>query len=963
MFISKFSSRLSIIFPLFACLVLAFTVSGCGSAGDGSPAQESSALQVSHLPTLGSPSPPVMIYNDQGNGLALWEVHTRIARWLYYALYERSTDSWSASEPLTSVANPTRGLYPQVASNGEGFALVWRETTETRDELYAHLLDVDGWSTTERISGGEVDLGTAFELTSNGTGYAVTWVEDDGSDDRVYALVSPDGRSWDDAELMDVASSAGLPRLASNGFSYAFIWTAHRLKARLYVAAAWGPVEVVDEDGYESIHGHHRIASNGTGYSVIWSSWNGSQASLWNRTRSGDSLSDWSDASLLYTGKEPVYHTKFLSNGTGYAVSYSHSDGFSAELHAVVDALGDRQWGLSQLLEPVLPNFVYWRMATDNSGYAIAWERHEGISTHETLASVYGGNQWSEATLINTLVYPDSLPPVYLVGFDGLYAIAWRDEASIYARVYTIAGWSDAELIEDGLGEAQAPFIAVNPLDGIRVAWNQLDADGDRIVSHTNALDGNQWSGEVRLTEANYFVGSSYYPRLLVNGHGNTLAVWTQDRNGKNALYANLHQEGGWGNPKLLEDSNTYVHPQIATDGTGFAVLWQANDDSSFLTTDSTFSTFVVVYDGLEWGTVEPLGESELYGFSIITAASIASKGEEYLVVYRRSDDSTKTEQILARYYDGSVWQPPVQLDESLVDPFGFIQTVSNDDTYLSIWSHYDGDRIKIYSSVYAGTSWSKPQLLLSDDYTWDMAIPRLASNGEDYLLVWLQGESVIARIHAGNWSAPMQIGDAVLNAWYQPDIPSVQSNGIGYAVAWTAYDDVRTLIKVNVFDGHDWLGVADIFADEVSFLSFDPFGDNDKLTSSGVGYSLIWGAYDGATTDIRDIYASVYDGMTWSRPRSLDSRQGRIANFQVTGDGEEFLAAWLQENDQGNYDVIAKRTTEGIWGEEEVLDVGIQSAYDLNLLGDWDGHRLIWTQAATDDDASIRYPWARLRF
>jgi hypothetical protein len=307
---------------LAAVLLLA-----CGSDDDEQRGDTNTVSQVSDLSTLGNPSSPTLVYNTRGDAIALWEVHTQVGRWLYVSLYTYASDSWSSSETLVSVTDSMLDLYPQLVSNGDGFALVWRETNSQHDELYARLFDAGNWSEAVKIGGGEVDLGVSFELISNGTGYAVAWAEDDGNDDRVYAVVSVDGRSWGDALLMDTASSAALPRLASNGSGYALVWTALHLKASLYADAAWGVVEILDGDAIQATHGHHRIASNGAGYSVIWSSWNGTQGSLWNRLHRGDATSGWSEANSLYIGENIIYGTEMLSNGMGYAVGYSHSDG------------------------------------------------------------------------------------------------------------------------------------------------------------------------------------------------------------------------------------------------------------------------------------------------------------------------------------------------------------------------------------------------------------------------------------------------------------------------------------------------------------------------------------------------------------------------------------------------------------------------------------------------------------
>jgi hypothetical protein len=948
---------------LLLTLMVTLLLLACGSGDDEQRLDTDTVSQVSDLATLGNPSSPTLVYNDRGDAIALWEVQTQVGRWLYSSVYAYASASWSPSEPLVSVAEPLSDLYPQLVSNGDGFALVWRETTRQRDELYARLFNVGNWSAAAKIGGGEVDLGIGFELISNGTGYAVAWAEDDGSDDRVYAIVSVDGRSWGDAVLRDTAPSAGLPRLASNGSGYALVWSALRLKVSLYGDATWGAVEVVDQDGIMATHGHHQVASNGAGYSVIWSSWNGTQGSLWNRVHGGESGVDWSEAKPLYIGEEIIYGTEMLSNGTGYAVVYSHSDGSSSELLAIVDAMGDGLWSQSQLLDLVPSNYIYWHMATDKSGYAVTWERTGVVNVHEALASTYDGAEWSAPTLINTLDTPDYLQPQNLAGYSGRYAIAWCADSNTYARVFNGVGWGNVELLEQGPGEVLGLSIAVNPLEGIRVAWNQIDADTQGITSFIHALHDTQWAGETILSKANYFVGSSYGPQLLANGQGGTLAVWIQDRNGKGALYAAIHQHGTWGSPRLLEDTYTYVQPQITTNGNGFAVLWQARDEPNFSVAYPAYSAYVQVYDGVNWSPVEPLGLSALNGFSAITSASLASSGEGYVLVYRRYDDSTQSERVLARYYDGVTWRAPVELDVSLFDPFGFTQTACNVDSCLSFWSRYDGNGVEVYASEFTGTTWKTPQLLTSDDYSWGMDIPRLATNGESYLVAWLQGESVIGRVHAGDWGPPTLIGDRALNSWYRPNIPSVQSDGVGYLVAWTGYDDIRTLIKANIFDGYEWGDVSDIYASEVYLLSFDSLGSNDKLAAIADGYALLWGAYEGTTTEIHDLYSSVYDGRSWSAPRILDSGQGRIVDFQLAGNGQDVVAAWLQDKGSGSYDLLTNRYLDGAWTVEAVQNINSRSAFDLDLTGDWDGYRLIWTQAEPDGDDSIRFPWARLEF
>jgi hypothetical protein len=586
---------------------------------------------------------------------------------------------------------------------------------------------------------------------------------------------------------------------------------------------------------------------------------------------------------------------------------------------------------------------------------------------------VYDGSHWNRPTEVFTLKYTDNNQRLNLVGLAGRFAIAWRqsisEESSIFARVFDVNNrWGNVTSLEHRPGEAYEPSMAVSPLSGITVAWNQLDPTGNDLTSYTNTHDGLSWTGEASLTLGNYYVGSSHYPQLLTNENGKTLAIWIQDRIGKNALYANIHQDGAWGTPTLLGDSITYVHQQIATDGYGFAVLWQATNDTIYY--GLTYSIYVKVYNGDGWNSTEALGESLFNRFTGVTPASIASNGDGYVVVYRTYKSLELLEEIYARYYDGVVWRAPILLSDSEYDLFRFTKIVTNGRTYLSIWSQFDGKDVVVYSSEYDGSSWSTPLTtdIQSNGYI-DRSlinyrdIPCLVSNGQNYLAVWLEGENVMGNFYSSSWGMPFQIGEDTLNAWHRPDTPHVTSNGIGYAVAWPAHNDVRELIKANIYDGNRWSGTTDIYQDDVYLVNFDMLGHTKQLASAGNNYAVLWGAYDGTTSNIRDIYASVYDGIGWSSPHQLDDDSGTIAGFELADNGEDFLAAWLQDNGTGDYDVITNRNVDTVWHGPQILDVNKQSAFDLNLIGNWDGFRAIWTQPEPDGDRSIRFPWARLRF
>ncbi len=89
----------------------------------------------------------------------------------------------------------------------------------------------------------------------------------------------------------------------------------------------------------------------------------------------------------------------------------------------------------------------------------------------------------------------------------------------------------------------------------------------------------------------------------------------------------------------------------------------------------------------------------------------------------------------------------------------------------------------------------------------------------------------------------------------------------------------------------------------------------------------------------------------------------GNGLSVRPTSNGGGFLAAWLQDDGTGNFDVVSNRYDTDIWNGVSILDVDNQGAFDLSLVGDWEGYHSIWTQPEPDGDAAVRFPWAKVRF
>src|SRR5690606_23040567 len=88
----------------------------------------------------------------------------------------------------------------QVATDGTGFAMIWRESDrETREtRVFARIHDGDGWGDALPISGNIVGQTQALSIASTGGSYAAAWIQvpevgQPSSDQTVQASIHENG--------------------------------------------------------------------------------------------------------------------------------------------------------------------------------------------------------------------------------------------------------------------------------------------------------------------------------------------------------------------------------------------------------------------------------------------------------------------------------------------------------------------------------------------------------------------------------------------------------------------------------------------------------------------------------------------------------------------------------------------------------------------------------------------------
>ncbi len=933
--------------------------------GDTPTDPEPTVQKVSDIRTLAYHGTPTMVFNSAGDGIAVWTVASK-GFWLYYSHYDHASGSWSQAEKLTTVnSGVLRTDEPKLVSSSAGFAAAWKD----RDANLFVSLFHDGEWVTKQVEGDDFGNYWDFNLVSNGRGYLLTRVSYYGN--KLYALVSKDGISWEDATNLYFSDNKTLnySGVASNGAGYLVIFgenNTNSLFGKLFDGSTWQDIGRIlgPTDGYNS-QAQVLIASNGEGYSLVWlNSWGGSR--VWNRIYTPSD--GWSSKRMVAYKAETI--EGITSNGTGYCVVISMDS--DSRLDVIVDPQGDGNWDSVQTLAAAV-SIQQTSLVTDGEGYALAWNVYndveEEVGSFSYYASIYQNGEWSSTSdplLTGTFVdaeFSNYLStPITFIGWNEEYILALKQKVDGAYSITTIQhentdGWSEIDVLEDDSGLVTNPAIAANPQEGISVIWHQFGDNGSEIATYRNQRLDKQWQGKQLISEGNYWLGSSYDTNLIAANNGSTLAVWSQDRSGYQALFANIRIGDRWQQAVILSDSITETPPQIATNGTGFTISWeeQASDES--------YRLQVLSFNVDDWSESVVQDISLLHQSTEPIHKALASNGDSYMLLYADFISSGLVN-LRASLFDGASWSEPATISESATHRYGCLQIESNGSSYLSAWFQSGTEGMNIYSAEFDGVSWN-PRQVVATDLRPDLGsvfseVLQLESNGTDYAIFWIDMGKINSSFYTDEWSEAVAIGNIDEQYLGDGEVPAVVSNGNGYAVAWVLEDYPRSILVANIYDGTAWRGVEDLSQTSEGYVEFDMTDSSNMIKASDEKYAVTWEYFNGNFEIANHLYARVFDGTNWSDSSSL-SVNSEYTDIQLASDGEGFMVAWLQDNDPyTDQKKIFKSSFSGSeWSSGEVVDENSISKYDLTLLGGVNGYQAIWTRAELGGEPWVRMPWA----
>ncbi len=242
--------------------------------------------------------------------------------------------------------NPVYG--PWVASNGLGYAVVWLQSLNFYNSVYANIYDGSAWGGASLLENADYHAYLPLMAVSNGSGYAVVWRQWDGVSVDIYANVftTLTAATKDGATLIENSSqSADAPVIASNGTSYAAAWaqsdgTAKRIYSNIFsslTASTKDGAAALSSGFYDALD--PTAASDGAGYAISWRQWDGAGAALSIFANFYDNAA-WTGQRLLEMSSDPVQEPKMTSNGKLYSVIWKQRDPVDALVYNIWARLG-----------------------------------------------------------------------------------------------------------------------------------------------------------------------------------------------------------------------------------------------------------------------------------------------------------------------------------------------------------------------------------------------------------------------------------------------------------------------------------------------------------------------------------------------------------------------------------------------------------------------------------------------
>ncbi|MCK4443472.1 MAG: hypothetical protein KAW09_02945, partial [Thermoplasmata archaeon] len=391
-------------------------------------------------------------------------------------------------------------------------------------------------------------------------------------------------------------------------------------------------------------------------------------------------------------------------------------------------------------------------------------------------------------------------------------------------------------------------------------------------------------------------------------------------------------------------------YPSIAADGGQAHVLWtdQGGADEDI---------YHRHFDGIAWQPEEEISTDA--GTEYQRAPAIAVAGDRAHAVWFDSGDGDVD--IYYRYFDGTIWQPEVEISNDAGNENQWTPSIAVDGNEVHIvWEDQGGGGDPdIHYRHFDGIAW-QPEIEISTDVASELQVdPSIAVDSGRVHVVWQDdgdGDYDIYYRHFDGIAWQNEVEISLDSGWEDQKEPSITVEGDEVHVVWTDQGDGDQDIYYRFFNGTGWEQELEISTDVTS--------ENQNTPSISVldgAAHVVWVDYEDGDGDgdiyyRRGIEAVLPDYIPWNAtptttryvlPGSLNAISARVLNV---GQGNATISsniAFYNESDRGNpfqtYVVKALNQTESsenfqaVWKASStpwtICNVTIEVDYDNDIM------------------------------
>jgi len=494
-------------------------------------------------------------------------------------------------------------------------------------------------------------------------------------------------------------------------------------------------------------------------------------------------------------------------------------------------------------------------------------------------------------------------------------------------------------------------------------------------------------------------------------GAGNYLLTWVNGKRENPDIFAARIDTSGSvrDSSGIVVCSTAYVEssPAVGFDGRNFLVVWEhwwgtkeidilgARVDTSGMVLDSTpalictlaqsqrhpelafgDSTYLVVWQHKSRSWPEAYWD-DVCGAVVDTAGRVSPWWVDSLVVtdaigWQRSPavafDGTNHFVVWGdnRSTNGDIYGSRVK-NWNVLDPEGFCLSGAPDrkwypsvafasPNYLVVWQNGGGDGDDIWGGrITQSGSILDPMGILLSDAVKGQSLPRVASDGLDYLVVWedlrdtVDWGSEASRIYGCRVTRNGDVLDTSgicvsrLQTWQWDMNPSVASNGDDYLVVWEAH--TNSWIKGAVVHAS---GTVDTL---LTLISPHNWGRTPSVASDGANWLATWSSLGNINGARVNGEGTVLDPICFSI--CTTQVPSLSAHHQTAFGGGVYLVVWEDIRSGSEYDIYGARVdTSGILLDTTGIAIAVGPGYQAapSVVFDGDNFLVVWEDWQTGE-------------